>query len=426
MTLYDYLCLVCQTRFDLMRPMSEAHDPAVCPRCGSEAQRILASALTSEDLTQAPIEPSSSYPAPGTRASEVGASNAPRQPVGMGPASDLEYRAGSQGGLPGETLRDDMDHRRSAGSITAVAAAAPEEARAADSRVDLPEDTAPLEMPQLTEYQPSGGNLWHIRDWGIASMFGYLRGSRAAEPAAAVEDHQGADQLSPALAETDSDAGAAETADRYPSASEWRIATAVMPWLEEMQRESSESDKETPDITGEETDLPGLKPRRNRPTVHLAWAPSAHTRPAEERGSDAARHPRPVREKTAVDFPDEIVGAAWRRQGGRCAKCGRWLIWAHRDRDSGTGAWESHHRIPANQGGRPTLPNCVLLCSGVADCHFNIGHGGIAWSHYAPLGDSALLFISGGQTTAASPTTPARRKRNLLREVLGIPQTKKD
>jgi hypothetical protein len=256
-------------------------------------------------------------------------------------------------------------------------------------------------------------------------MFGYLRHSRGAEPAAAVEDHQVADERSPALAETDPTAGGAETADRHPSTSEWRIATSVMPWLEEMRWESSKAEKENPDIAGEENDSSGLKPHRKRPTVHLAWAHSAHTQPAGERGADATRHPRPAREKTAADFPDEIIEAAWRRQGGRCANCGRWLIRPYRDRDSCTGAWESHHRMPVDQGGGPTLPNCVLLCSGLADCHFNIGHGGIAWSHYAPVGDSALLFLSGGQTTAAVPATPDRRKRSLLREVLGIHQDKK-
>jgi len=424
MALYDYLCLACQTRFDLMRPMSETHDPAVCPRCGSQAQRVPAGGSRTEDMTQDPTEPSSNWPAPGARASEATAAKATSQPVGMGPASDIEYRAGSHGGLPGESLREDTDHRRSAGSTTIVAAVPGEEA-AADSRVDLRDDTAPLEVPQFTEYQPSGGNLWHLRDWGIASMFGYLRDRWGTEAADTVEEHQGADQPSPTLSETDSAAGAAETADRYPSASEWRIATSVMPWLEEMRWESSEADKESPDIAGEENYSPGLKPHRNRPTAHLAWAHSAHTRLAEERKANPASRSRPARERTVADFPDEIVEAAWRRQGGRCANCGRWLIRAHRDRDSGTGAWESHHRIPVDQGGRPTLPNCVLLCSGVADCHFNIGHGGIAWSHYAPVGDSALLFLSGGQTTAAVPTTPVRRKRSLLREVLGIPQAKK-
>ncbi len=235
MALYDYLCVACQNTFDLMRPMSEAHESAVCPRCGSGAQRILA----------------------GSSETEVGAANAAIQPAGMGPASDIEYRAGSHGGLPGESLREVTDHQRQAGNTTVVAATVPGEEAAADSRVDLRADTAPLEMPQLTEYEPGGANLWHLRDWGIASMFGYLRDRRGTEAANTIEDHQGADQPSPTLLETDSAAGAAEAADRHPSASEWQIATSVMPWLEEMRRESSEADKENSDIAGEETDMPG-------------------------------------------------------------------------------------------------------------------------------------------------------------------------
>jgi hypothetical protein len=143
--------------------------------------------------------------------------------------------------------------------------------------------------------------------------------------------------------------------------------------------------------------------------------------PAEEQTADPSRRPSLTKGRMDADFPDQMVKAAWRRQGGRCARCGRWLIWSHRDRDSGTGAWQSHHRIPEDQGGRTTLANCVLFCSGVGNCHFNVGHGGIAWSHYADLDGSALLFLVDVSTTVTDPTAPTRRKRSLLRAVLGIP-----
>lgn len=86
----------------------------------------------------------------------------------------------------------------------------------------------------------------------------------------------------------------------------------------------------------------------------------------------------PPRVDRPVDLPQEALMAAWSRQGGLCANCGRLLAWTHRGRDSGLGAWQSHHRTPRDQGGSSHLKNCVLLCSNMANCHFNIGHGGIA------------------------------------------------
>ena len=39
MALYEYKCAACEGRFDLMRPMSAADDPAPCPECGAEDSR---------------------------------------------------------------------------------------------------------------------------------------------------------------------------------------------------------------------------------------------------------------------------------------------------------------------------------------------------------------------------------------------------
>jgi putative FmdB family regulatory protein len=41
MAIYEYLCLRCQAEFEVMRPMSEADKVAVCPRCGSEGQKLV-------------------------------------------------------------------------------------------------------------------------------------------------------------------------------------------------------------------------------------------------------------------------------------------------------------------------------------------------------------------------------------------------
>jgi len=44
MALYEYKCADCEERFELMRPMSAADDPAECPECGSgEAMRVISS-----------------------------------------------------------------------------------------------------------------------------------------------------------------------------------------------------------------------------------------------------------------------------------------------------------------------------------------------------------------------------------------------
>ena len=42
MALYEYKCVECEDRFDLMRPMSDADEPAACPECGStESRRVI-------------------------------------------------------------------------------------------------------------------------------------------------------------------------------------------------------------------------------------------------------------------------------------------------------------------------------------------------------------------------------------------------
>ena len=42
MALYEYKCAGCEERFDLMRSMSAADDPAECPDCGSaESRRVI-------------------------------------------------------------------------------------------------------------------------------------------------------------------------------------------------------------------------------------------------------------------------------------------------------------------------------------------------------------------------------------------------
>ena len=40
MAIYEYRCGSCGTEFEARRPMSEAADPAPCPKCGSKGARL--------------------------------------------------------------------------------------------------------------------------------------------------------------------------------------------------------------------------------------------------------------------------------------------------------------------------------------------------------------------------------------------------
>ena len=74
-------------------------------------------------------------------------------------------------------------------------------------------------------------------------------------------------------------------------------------------------------------------------------------------------------------FSEETVRQAWIRAGGRCecrrathyhpyTRCNKELVWENRGRESGRGAWETHHKDgnPNNDA----LSNCEILCW---DCH---------------------------------------------------------
>jgi putative FmdB family regulatory protein len=41
MPLYEYICLSCQTKITLLRPMAEAYEPAECPEGHGRAPRVL-------------------------------------------------------------------------------------------------------------------------------------------------------------------------------------------------------------------------------------------------------------------------------------------------------------------------------------------------------------------------------------------------
>ena len=442
MAVYEYFCSTCQTEFDLMRPMSEAGKPAECPGCSAEARRLVSSfGSRTGDSMQVPREPLRS--GSGTRPPTVKAKTAKttRRRSKSRPASGLERTTGSHSGPSEGRFREELDLWRSTSSTTAHTTAVLEEDIEIDSEVDLRQAAIPIEMSWLAEYQPRGSNLWFIHDWGIASVLGYLRDKVETEPTerrlhleetmgtklaeADGYHHQVLDQQSVVSIEPEVAASPAEAADSYLMASERRSVISIRPWPEEIAMEPVEADKDYADLASQQTDVPGVKRRLDEATTDLAQATEPYSQPAEEQAADPSRRSSLTKGRMNTDFPDGIAKAAWRRQGGRCAGCGRWLIWPYRGRDSGTGAWQSHHRIPEDQGGSDSLANCVLFCSGVANCHFNIGHGGIGWRHYAPLDDSVLLFLIDGSTTVTDHTAPTRPKRSLLRAVLGIPQSRR-
>ncbi len=88
-------------------------------------------------------------------------------------------------------------------------------------------------------------------------------------------------------------------------------------------------------------------------------------------------------------FPAVIVRRAWRRQGGRCATCGKRL--------NPRKGWHAHHRKPDYLGGTETLRNCVILCINPPNCHYYVGHGGIGWDYYNPLNESEVPYLYWGR-----------------------------
>ena len=41
MPIYEYVCPSCESRFELLRPLSQAREAAPCPGCQQSAERVL-------------------------------------------------------------------------------------------------------------------------------------------------------------------------------------------------------------------------------------------------------------------------------------------------------------------------------------------------------------------------------------------------
>ncbi|MFC2041218.1 FmdB family zinc ribbon protein [Chloroflexota bacterium] len=62
MPIYEYVCPGCECKFELLRPLSKSNEPASCPRCNKEAERILSTFAcfsTSENGLTSPVGGSS-------------------------------------------------------------------------------------------------------------------------------------------------------------------------------------------------------------------------------------------------------------------------------------------------------------------------------------------------------------------------------
>jgi hypothetical protein len=75
----------------------------------------------------------------------------------------------------------------------------------------------------------------------------------------------------------------------------------------------------------------------------------------------------------STGFSRDVLFAIWDRDRGRCFKCGRGLVFEHRQY-----GWSAHHRSPRQNGGSKAWwinlsANGILLCgSGVSGCHGEI------------------------------------------------------
>ena len=67
------------------------------------------------------------------------------------------------------------------------------------------------------------------------------------------------------------------------------------------------------------------------------------------------------------EFPQSVKLKAWERSGGNCEGCSTKLF---------PGKFQYDHTNPDASGGKPTLDNCKVLCSGDKDsCHYKKTYG---------------------------------------------------
>jgi hypothetical protein len=77
-----------------------------------------------------------------------------------------------------------------------------------------------------------------------------------------------------------------------------------------------------------------------------------------------------------MQFDYNAKNAAYVRQHGRCAKCGKYLNMVFEDRRGHEGAWTAHDLMSLDEGGSIKAHNCVILCITKPDCHTTFAHRG--------------------------------------------------
>ena len=77
-----------------------------------------------------------------------------------------------------------------------------------------------------------------------------------------------------------------------------------------------------------------------------------------------------------MEFDYNTKNAAYVRQHGHCAKCGKYLNLILEDKAGVEGAWTAHDLVALDEGGSNRAHNCVILCISKPDCHLSFAHGG--------------------------------------------------
>lgn len=108
-----------------------------------------------------------------------------------------------------------------------------------------------------------------------------------------------------------------------------------------------------------------------------------------------------------MQFDYNAKNAAFIRQHGHCAKCGKYLNMVYEDRRGYEGAWTAHDLMPLDEGGANKAHNCVILCITDPDCHLNFAHGGRVRERVflTPYAFPGWVFKNGGEKNPLEPSS---------------------
>jgi len=108
-----------------------------------------------------------------------------------------------------------------------------------------------------------------------------------------------------------------------------------------------------------------------------------------------------------MPFDYSAKNAAFVRQHGHCAKCGKYLNMVYEDRRGYDGAWTAHDLVPLEEGGSSKAHNCVILCITEPDCHLSFAHGGHLHQRIflTPFAFPGWIYRNGGGQDALEDTS---------------------